>query len=124
MFLGSDILREMAKQRVIYCELVDAVKNLHRSIKRLQSGSREQNCLAELPDDIQLPLQSLEDAENLEKRLTDKQIKQSLVGDSFCRYLSKKNVLTLSHVTLACTALQLTFHICRFRVFYSLVDAI
>ena len=56
MFLGSDILREMAKQRVILCELVDAVKNLHRSIKRLQSGSREQNCLTELPDDIQLPL--------------------------------------------------------------------
>ena len=86
MFLGKNILREKAEQRVILCELVDAVKNLHRSIKRLQSGSRNQNCLTELPDDIQLPLQTLEDAENLEKRLTDKQIKQSLVGVSFCRY--------------------------------------
>ena len=61
MFLGSDILRKMAEQRVMLCGLVDAVKNLHRSVRRLQSGSRDQNCLMKLPDNVQLPLQSLED---------------------------------------------------------------
>ena len=112
MFLGNDILREMAEQRVMLCELVDAVKSLHRSVKHLQSGSRDQNCLMKLPDKVQLPLQSLEDVENLEKRLTDKQVKQSLVGVRFCHYLYLKNVLTLGHITLACTVLQLTFDIC------------
>ena len=114
----------MAKQRVMLCGLVDAVKNLHRFVRRLQSGSRDQNCLMKLPDNVQLPLQSLEDLENLEKRLTDKQIKQSLVGVRFCHFLYLKNVLTLVHVTLACFVLQLAFDICRFCVFYLLVDTI
>ena len=45
MFSGSDISREMAEQRVMLCELIDAVKNLHRSVKHLQSGLLAQNCL-------------------------------------------------------------------------------
>ena len=77
MFLGNGILREMAEQRVMFCKFIDAVKNSHHFVKCLQSGLRNQNGLTELPDNVQLPLQSHEDVESIEKRLTDKQIKQN-----------------------------------------------
>ena len=68
----------LAEQQVILKELVESNRNILRVLKSIQN-SRENQVLAELPEDLVLSLKTTDEVIHLEERLADDAIKQSLV---------------------------------------------
>ena len=71
-------MRVLAEQQVILKELVESNRNIWRVLKSIQN-SRENQVLAELPENLVLPLKTTDEVIHLEERLADDAIKQSLV---------------------------------------------
>ena len=71
-------MRVLAEQQVILKELVESNRNIWRVLKSIQN-SRENQVLAELPENLVLPLKTTDEVIHQEERLADDAIKQSLV---------------------------------------------
>ena len=76
---GDGILRVLAEQRVILSELVESNRNVLRALKSLQDSRKSSQVSYQLPEDLVLPLKSVDEVLHLEERLADETLRQSLV---------------------------------------------
>ena len=76
---GDGILRVLAEQRVILSELVESNRNVLRALKSLQDSRKSSQVSYQLPEDLVLPLKSVDEVLHLEERLADETVRQSLV---------------------------------------------
>ena len=76
---GDGILQVLAEQRVILSELVESNRNVLRALKSLQDSRKSSQVSYQLPEDLVLPLKSVDEVLHLEERLADETVRQSLV---------------------------------------------